>query len=129
MSAGARTWQAEDMATARSEGKPVLITSAEKSQDEQLRDRKIRYVLMMAARAVLLIAATVLVMAKAPLLWLWIPLCIAGGAILPWVAVLVANDRPPKEQHRVRSWWHRRPSPDDPRELTQREHRVVDPDE
>lgn len=117
------------MATARSEGKPVLITSAEKSQDEQLHDRKVRYVLMMATRAVLLIVATVLVMAKVPLLWVWIPLCVAGGAILPWVAVLVANDRPPKEEHRVRSWWHRRPSPDDPRELTQREHRVVDPDE
>ncbi|MEV0645824.1 DUF3099 domain-containing protein [Phytomonospora sp. NPDC050363] len=117
------------MATARSEGKPVLITSAEKSQDEQLHDRKVRYVLLMGTRVVLLIVATVLVMAEAPLLWVWIPLCVAGGALLPWVAVLVANDRPPKEQHRMRSWLRRTPSPDDPRALTQREHQVVDPDE
>lgn len=120
------------MATARSEGKPVLITSAEKSQDEQLRDRKVRYVLMMATRALLLIVATILVMAEAPLLWIWIPLCVAGGAILPWVAVLVANDRPPKDRHRVRARWRKTPSPDDPRALTQEEHRphqVLDPDE
>ena len=117
------------MATARSENKAILITNAEKSQDEQLHDRKVRYILMMCGRIVLLVLATVLFALKVPLLWLWIPMCVIGGAILPWVAVLVANDRPPKEEHRVRSLWRRTPSPDDPRAVEQREHRVVDADE
>jgi hypothetical protein len=80
---------------------PVLITDAERSQDDQLRSRQIRYVLMMSIRAVCLVVAAVLVGTKAPLLWLWVPLCVVGMVLIPWLAVILANDRPPKERYRL----------------------------
>ncbi|CAM3417202.1 DUF3099 domain-containing protein [Stackebrandtia soli] len=81
--------------------KPALITDAEPSRDEQLRIRQIRYGVMMAIRALLLIVAFILVSVEAPLLWLWLSLCALGMVLLPWMAVLVANDRLPKERHRL----------------------------
>ncbi|GIG60295.1 hypothetical protein Lfu02_46670 [Longispora fulva] len=80
----------------------VLITDAERSQADQLRSRQIRYASMMGLRIVCLVLATVLVMNEAPLLWLWLPLCLAGMVLLPWMAVLIANDRPPKKEHTLR---------------------------
>lgn len=80
---------------------PILITDAPRSQDDQLRGRQIRYIVMMSIRAVCLIAGAILVGAQAPLLWLWLPLCGVGMVIIPWLAVLIANDRPPKEKHRL----------------------------
>ncbi|WP_412538739.1 DUF3099 domain-containing protein [Longispora sp. K20-0274] len=76
----------------------MSITDAEPSQDAQLRSRQIRYATMMGLRIVCLIAATVLVGAHAPLLWLWLPLCLVGMVVLPWAAVLIANDRPPRRR-------------------------------
>lgn len=96
--------------------RPVLITDAERSLDDQLRNRQIRYATMMGLRLVCLIVGAVLVGLRVPLLWLWLPLCIAGMVVLPWMAVLVANDRPPKERHRISRIWHRRPD----REVTDR---------
>ena len=81
--------------------KPALITDADRSQDDQLHSREVRYILMMAVRVVCLIVAAVLVGVRAPLLWLWIPICLVGMVFVPWLAVLLANDRPPKEQHRL----------------------------
>lgn len=78
---------------------PVLITDAARSQDDQLRSRQIRYVTMMSVRAVCLILGGVLVSVKPPLLPLWLILCAAGMVFLPWAAVLIANDRPPKSKH------------------------------
>jgi hypothetical protein len=86
---------------------PVLITDAERSLDDQLRSRQIRYVLMMLIRAVCLVVAAVLVGTNAPLLWLWVPLCVAGMIVIPWLAVILANDRPPKEKHRLANRLHR----------------------
>ncbi len=63
------------------------------SLEEERRFRTIRYVLMMSIRIALVIGCGVLVMAEAPYLWLWIPLCLVGMALLPWLAVLLANDR------------------------------------
>ncbi|MGH3662883.1 MAG: DUF3099 domain-containing protein [Micromonosporaceae bacterium] len=80
---------------------PVVITDAETSPDDQLRSRQIRYATMMGLRLVCLIVAGVLVSAQAPLLWLWLPLCIVGMVALPWMAVLIANDRPPKRRHQL----------------------------
>jgi hypothetical protein len=71
-----------------------LITNAEESQDDQLRYREVRYLLMMSFRAVCLVAAAVLAAAHAPLLWLWIPICLFGMLAVPWLAVILANDRP-----------------------------------
>jgi len=77
---------------------PVLITNAARSQSEQLRARQIRYVTMMSARAGCLILGAVLVSVRPPLLPLWLILCAAGMIFLPWAAVLIANDRPPKSR-------------------------------
>lgn len=75
---------------------PVLITDAARSQGDQLRSRQIRYVTMMGARVACLILGGILISAKVPLLPLWLALCVLGMALLPWMAVLIANDRPPK---------------------------------
>ncbi|MGH3735975.1 MAG: DUF3099 domain-containing protein [Micromonosporaceae bacterium] len=118
--------------------RPVVITDAERSQDEQLRSRQIRYATMMGIRVVCLIIAGVLVSVQAPMLWLWVTLCVAGMVLLPWMAVLIANDRPPKEKHRlgaVARGWRRRSAPPavagdapDQAAIAATEHRVIDAD-
>jgi len=82
--------------------RPVLITDAERSQEDQLRTREARYITMMSLRAVSLIAAVILVSVQPPLVWLWVGLCAVGMILLPWIAVVLANDRLPKEKHRWR---------------------------
>ncbi len=86
------------------QARPVLITDAEESLDKQRHSREIRYITMMGLRAVCLILAAVLAVAKVPLLPLWLGLCAAGMVLLPWMAVLIANDRPVKPEHR---WRHK----------------------
>ncbi len=86
---------------AESHKKPALITDAGHSPAQQMRARQIRYAVMMAVRALLLVLAAVLVMAKAPLLWLWLGLCALGMVVLPWMAVIIANDRSPREDRRL----------------------------
>ncbi|HEX7746997.1 MAG TPA: DUF3099 domain-containing protein [Micromonosporaceae bacterium] len=81
--------------------RPILITDAARSQGDQLRSREVRYIAMMSIRAVCLIVGAVLVATDAPLLWLWLPLCAVGMVLIPWLAVLLANDRPPKPEHRL----------------------------
>lgn len=80
---------------------PVLITEAAPSLHDQHRARKRRYVITMAVRAVCLILATVFYQT------LWVMGVFAILAIiLPWIAVMVANDRPPKKSlnaHRFRT--------------------------
>jgi len=78
-----------------------VITDAERSQDDQLRAREIRYVIMMGLRLVCVVVAGVLVGLRVPLLPLWLALCVAGAVLLPWLAVILANDRPPKPEHRL----------------------------
>jgi hypothetical protein len=78
--------------------RPVLITDAARSQGEQLRSREIRYVTMMGLRVSCLILGAILISAKPPLLPLWLVLCAAGMVLLPWAAVLIANDGPPKKK-------------------------------
>jgi Flp pilus assembly protein TadB len=77
-----------------------LITDAQPSQDDQLHYREVRYVLMMGVRALCLVVAAVLVSVHAPLLWVWIPLCVAGMVVIPWLAVIMANDRRPQARFR-----------------------------
>ncbi|MGH8877872.1 MAG: DUF3099 domain-containing protein [Stackebrandtia sp.] len=111
-----------------SHAKPALITDAEQSRDAQLRTRQIRYGVMMGIRALLLIIATVLVMTKVPMLWLWLSACAVGMVVLPWAAVLVANDRLPKEEHRMRRFGPKRREPAEPAQLPDAEGRVIDVD-
>lgn len=82
--------------------RPVVVTSAERSQEEQLRTRQTRYIAMMSIRVAALIIAAVLITVQPPLLWLWLALCAIGMIIIPWVAVIMANDRLPKDRHRLR---------------------------
>lgn len=80
---------------------PVLITEAAPSLFDQHAMRKRRYIITMAVRAVCLILATVfyktiIVMAVFAIL----------AIVLPWIAVMIANDRPPKKSlnaHRFRA--------------------------
>ena len=78
--------------------RPVLITNAARSQQEQLRSRHTRYLVMMGVRVGLLVVGTVVVSVRPPLLWLWLALCVAGMVLLPWIAVLIANDRPARSK-------------------------------
>jgi len=89
----------------------VLITNAARSPSEQLRSRQIRYVSMMGLRAVCLIVGAVLVSVKPPFLPLWLILCAAGMVLLPWAAVLIANDRPPKTKAERQAAAMPRPTP------------------
>lgn len=71
---------------------PVLITDAARSQNDQLADRKRRYLFTMLMRVPFFIAAALF---HDP--W-WVALIIVAVSIpLPWVAVLMANDRPPRK--------------------------------
>lgn len=81
--------------------KPTLITDAEPSQQQQMRSRQIRYVVMMAIRALLLVICAVLVMIEAPMMWLWLGVCAAGMVVLPWMAVIIANDRSPRADRKM----------------------------
>ena len=78
--------------------RPVLITDAARSQRDQIRSREIRYVTMMGLRAACLIVGAVLISVRPPLLPVWLVLCAAGMVFLPWAAVLIANDRPPRSK-------------------------------
>lgn len=86
----------------------MVITDAARSQEDQLRIRTVRYVVMMSIRAVCLVLAVVVVTVKPPLMGLWLLLCALGMTILPWVAVVLANDRLPTKRHRWRP--HRAPA-------------------
>ncbi|MCM0678373.1 DUF3099 domain-containing protein [Micromonospora phytophila] len=108
---------------------PILITDASRSQDDQLTSRQKRYVLMMGIRVACVIVGAVLVGVQAPLLWLWLPLVGLGMILIPWLAVLLANDRPPKDEHRLMNRFqqqHRDETP--PMSLTaqERPHKVID---
>jgi hypothetical protein len=81
----------------------AVITEAEESIPDQLHRREVRYAVMMGLRALCLIVAVLLTAAKVPLLMVWVSVCIAGMVVLPWMAVLVANDRLPKKSSTFRA--------------------------
>jgi hypothetical protein len=78
--------------------RPVLITDAARSQNEQFHSRQIRYAVMMGLRTVCLIVGAILVSVRPPFLGFWLILCAIGMVLLPWMAVLVANDRPARSK-------------------------------
>jgi Protein of unknown function (DUF3099) len=75
---------------------PYSITRAEPSYDDQLRSRRKRYMIMMGMRVPFLVAAAALYQTP----WLAI-LMIAVSIPLPWIAVLIANDRPARKREPV----------------------------
>jgi Protein of unknown function (DUF3099) len=111
---------------------PVLITDAQESPERERFGREVRYLIMMSMRAVCLIVAAILVSTKPPLLGLWLSLCIAGMVLLPWAAVILANDRAPKPQYRAANWLRRKeaPAPVPPRAVAAPpDPRVIDADD
>ena len=107
--------------------RPVLITNAARSQSDQLRSREIRYVTMMAGRAACLILGAILISVRPPLLPLWLSLCAIGMVFLPWAAVLIANDRPPKPKAGPPAPRPETPQPVlEPRSAEETRHRTID---
>ena len=70
----------------------TVITSAEESYEDQLRARKRRYMIMMGMRFPMILGG----LAAYSIPWLAITLIILSIP-LPWMAVLIANDRPAKK--------------------------------
>ena len=75
---------------------PVLITAAEVSYDDQHAARKKKYMIMMGMRVPFLVLALAFYQT-----W-WLALTFVLISIpLPWAAVLIANDRPPRKAEKV----------------------------
>lgn len=91
---------------------PIVVTEAKESLPDQLRRREIRYVVMMGLRVVCLLAAVIVFALQVPLAPLWVGLCLVGMVALPWMAVLIANDRPPKKASQFRNRLRGHPAPD-----------------
>jgi hypothetical protein len=73
---------------------PVLITSVRQSPDDEYDRRRKKYAIMMAIRALCVLAAGLSYRYS-----VWLALAFAvGGMILPWCAVIIANDRPAKKR-------------------------------
>ncbi len=82
----------------------MAITSVPPSLDDQHDTRRRKYLIMMGLRIVCVIAAASVFRAS-----LWLALAfMVGGAVLPWCAVLIANDRPAR--NRTSFVGYRRPS-------------------
>jgi hypothetical protein len=94
---------------------PVLITEAEAPYEEQLAARKRKYFIMMGLRFPCLIAAGLCYR------WPWVALAFVALSVpLPWMAVLVANDRPPRKVNKVNRYRRENGVP------RARPHRVID---
>ncbi|HEY2043796.1 MAG TPA: DUF3099 domain-containing protein [Jatrophihabitans sp.] len=93
--------------------RPFLITEARLSNDDEFDRRRKRYLIMMSMRAVCIVAAAVTFRISG---WLAAAF-VVGALVLPWTAVLIANDRPPKQGVRFRSF-RGGVDPNAPRELT-----------
>jgi hypothetical protein len=79
-----------------SQDTPVLITEAEPSYQEQHAARRRKYAIMMSLRIPLLMAAVFCYQ-----IW-WLALALILLSVpLPWMAVLIANDRPARKSERV----------------------------
>ncbi|MCW0214496.1 MAG: DUF3099 domain-containing protein [Pseudonocardia sp.] len=94
---------------------PVLITDAQLSYEEELVIRKRRYKVMMGMRIPCMVLAAVFYQIP----WLAVTLLIISIP-LPWIAVLVANDRLPRKAEKPN-----RHVPDR-KALESREHPVID---
>ncbi len=103
------------MAEPQRDADPVLITDAARSYEEELAVRKRRYKIMMGMRIPFMVLAAACYQTP----WLAVSLLVLSIP-LPWVAVLVANDRLPKKAEKTSRY---RP---DRREIEQREHPVID---
>jgi uncharacterized membrane protein len=94
---------------------PVLITEAALSHDDEHAARKRKYMIMMGMRVPFLILALVFYQT-----W-WLALIFVGVSIpLPWMAVLIANDRPPRKAEKVNKFQAT------PRAIEAAPHQIID---
>ena len=98
---------------------PVLITEAQPSLGDQHAARKKRYVITMLIRMVSLLLAA----AFYHTVWLMAVFAVLG-TVLPWIAVVMANDRPPKKKLAVNRYTV--PAPDRILESRAGNGRVID---
>ncbi|MHA6628658.1 DUF3099 domain-containing protein [Pseudonocardia sichuanensis] len=103
------------MAEPQRDADPVLITDAARSYEEELAVRKRRYKIMMGMR----IPCMILAAAFYQIPWLAVSLLVLSIP-LPWMAVLIANDRLPKKAEDVNRYQA------DRRQIERREHPVID---
>lgn len=85
---------------------PALITEAQSSVEEQHKARVRKYMFIMSFRIPALVLAAI-----SYSIWAnpWIAMAIVGVSIpLPWMAVLIANDRPPRTQDEISRYDGRR---------------------
>ncbi|HEX2903132.1 MAG TPA: DUF3099 domain-containing protein [Jatrophihabitans sp.] len=76
----------------------MLITEAPINVEDEFDHRRRRYVLTMSVRILCLIAAVATYQVSG-----WLALAfVVGAMVLPWCAVLIANDRPPKKELQFR---------------------------
>ncbi|MBN9100238.1 MULTISPECIES: DUF3099 domain-containing protein [unclassified Pseudonocardia] len=94
---------------------PVLITDAPMSYEQELAARKHRYKIMMGMRVPLMILAAIFYTIP----WLAVTLLIISIP-LPWMAVLIANDRLPRKREDVNKYQG------EARQLEAREHPVIE---
>ena len=88
------------------DGRPVLITAAAPAYEEQHRQRVRKYLTLMAFRIpALILAAVAYGVWENGLISLAI---IVVSVPLPWIAVLIANDRPPRRAEEPRRYAARR---------------------
>ncbi|MBJ8345054.1 DUF3099 domain-containing protein [Antrihabitans sp. YC2-6] len=86
---------------------PAVITGAAESFEDQHRARVRRYTIIMAFRIPALVLAAI---AYSTFGNPWIAIAIIAASIpLPWVAVLVANDSPPRKKGEPRLYAARTP--------------------
>ena len=84
------------------DGRPVLITRAAPAFEVQHRERVRKYVILMACRIpALILAAVAYSVWENGLISLAI---IVVSVPLPWIAVLIANDRPPRRAEEPRRY-------------------------
>lgn len=96
---------------------PVLITEAAPSNDDQQAARKRKYIIMMMMRIPCLVLAAIFIQ-----VW-WLAVVFVLLSIpLPWIAVLIANDRPPRKSEDAH-WYRHTPNI---RALERTEHPVID---
>ncbi|NYJ03743.1 DUF3099 domain-containing protein [Petropleomorpha daqingensis] len=84
---------------------PILITDAQPSLLEEHAARKRRYVITMGIRALAIVTAAI-VYSTTHIVWLVLALAVLG-TFLPWIAVVMANDGPPKSRQHVNRYQSR----------------------
>ena len=94
---------------------PVLITDAAVSYEDELAIRKHRYKIMMGMRIPLMVLAAFFYQIP----WLAVGLLVLSIP-LPWIAVLVANDRLPRKAEQVNRFRGDKP------QLEKRDHPVIE---